>query len=151
MSLKSYITDSYGEEVYKATKELQQLNHKNATAKTQMVFLYKCIANNVIPPSFKLKPPLQTTKAYNIAKEFSRKMLIHAKNEAKKRLIDSKFKINNLITYLESKLSKNDYENIIKITDNTKSTQYEKSKKHLIDKYNKLNPKQIIKYTFYQS
>ena len=52
MSLKQLITTSYGKEIYLETKKLQQEKIRNARAKNQMVFLYKCLSNNVTPKSF---------------------------------------------------------------------------------------------------
>ena len=42
-----------------------------------MVFLYKCLSNNVTPKSFRLRAPIKTTKCENIMKELRRKLLMH--------------------------------------------------------------------------
>ena len=83
MSLKEFIAISYGKEIYLDTKKLQQEKMRNARAKNQMVFLYKYLSNNVTPKSFRLRAPIKTTKCENIMKELRRKLLTHARNEAK--------------------------------------------------------------------
>ena len=55
-----------------------------------MVFLYKCLSNNVTPKSFRLRTPIKTTKCENIMKELRRKLLAHTQNETKQRLHESK-------------------------------------------------------------
>ena len=85
MSLKEFITPSYGKEIYLYTKKLQQEKIRNARAKHQMVFLYKCLSNNVTRKSFRLCAPIKTNKSESIMKELERKLLTHARIEAKKK------------------------------------------------------------------
>ena len=54
-----------------------------------MVFLCKCLPNNVTPKSFRLRAPIKTTKCENM-KELRRKLLAHTQNETKRRLHESK-------------------------------------------------------------
>ena len=104
---------SYGKEIYLYTKKLQQEKIWNARAKNQMVFLYECLSNNVTPKSFRLRAPIKTTKCENIMKELRRKLLNHARNEAKGALHESKNRIMNICSTLCQVLSPKDYENII--------------------------------------
>ena len=105
MSLKEFITTSCGKEIYLDTKKLQQEKIRNARAKNQMVFLYKCLSNNVTPKSFRLRAPIKTTKYKNIMKELRRKLLTHAWNETKRRLHQSKNRITNICSTLCQVLS----------------------------------------------
>ena len=103
-----------------------------------MVFLYKCLANNVTPKSFRLCAPIKTTKCKNIMKELRRKLLTHAQNEAKRRLHESQNRIMNICSSLCQVLSPEDYENIIRVTDTSKDAKYQKSKLHLKKKFQQL-------------
>ena len=103
-----------------------------------MVFLYKCLANNVTPKSFRLCAPIKTTKCENIMKELRRKLLTHARNEAKRRLHESKNRIMNICSTLCQVLSPEDYKNIMRVTDTSKDTEYQKSKRHLKEKFQQL-------------
>ena len=103
-----------------------------------MVFLYKCLANNVTPKSFRLCAPIKTTKCENIMKELRRKLLTHARNEAKRRLHESKNRIMNICSALCQVLSPEDYKNIMRVTDTSKDTEYQKSKRHLKEKFQQL-------------
>ena len=47
MSLKDYITTSYGNEISLDTKTFQQEKIQNAKAENQMILLYKYMSNNV--------------------------------------------------------------------------------------------------------
>ena len=67
----------YRKEIYLYTKKLQQEKIRNARAKNQMVFLHKCLSNNVTPKSFQLRAPIKTTKCENIMKELRQKLLTH--------------------------------------------------------------------------
>ena len=67
----------YGKEIYLYTKKLQQEKIRNARAKNQMVFLHKCLSNNVTPKSFQLRAPIKTTKCENIMKELRQKLLTY--------------------------------------------------------------------------
>ena len=95
-----------------------------------MVFLYKCLVNNITPKSFRLCAPIKTTKCENIMKELRRKLLTHAQNEAKRRLHESQNRIMNICSSLCQVLSTEDYENIIRVTDTSKDAKYQKSKLH---------------------
>ena len=124
MSLKEFITTSYGKEIYLYTKKLQQEKIRNARAKNQMAFLYKCLSNNVTPKSFRKCAPIKTTKCENIMKELRRKLLTHARNEAKRRLHENKNRIINICSTLCQVLSPEDYENIKRVTDASKDAEY---------------------------
>ncbi|XP_065665092.1 uncharacterized protein LOC136086710 [Hydra vulgaris] len=85
-SLKQLIATSYSEKIYNLTKKLQEQKIKNAISKNQFVFLQRCVSNNIISSSFKVKLPIKPKKAENFTLEYQRKLLIHARNEAKYRL-----------------------------------------------------------------
>ena len=138
MSLKECITTSYGKEIYLCAKKLQQEKIRNERAKNQMVCLYKCLSNNVTPKSFRLRAPIKTTKCENIMKELRRKLLTHARNEAKGRLHESKNRIMNICSTLCRVLSVQDYENIMRVTDTSKDAEYQKSKRHLKEQFQQL-------------
>ena len=90
---------SHRKEIYLDTKKLQQKKIRNERAENQMLFLYKCLSNNVTPKSFRLRAPIKTTKCENIMKELRRKLLTHARNDAKRRLHESKNKITNIVQH----------------------------------------------------
>ena len=138
MSLKEFITTSCGKEIYLDTKKLQQEKIRNARAKNQMVFLYKCLSNNVTPKSFRLRAPIKTTKYKNIMKELRRKLLTHARNETKRRLHQSKNRITNICSTLCQVLSPEDYENIMRVNDTSKDAEYQKEQRYLKEKYQQL-------------
>ena len=108
-----------------------------------MVFRYKCLSNNVTPKSFRLRAPIKSTKCENIMKELRRKLLTHARNEAKRRLHESKNRIMNICSTLCQVLSPEDYENIKRVTHASKDAEYQKSKRRLKEKFQQLkNEKQ---------
>ena len=86
-----------------------------------MVFLHKCLSNNVTPESFSLRAPIKITKCENIMKELRRKLLTHARNEAKRRLHESKNRITNICSTLCQVLSSEDYDSIMRVTDTQKT------------------------------
>ena len=58
--------------------------------------------------------------------ELRRKLLTHARNEAKRRLHESKNRIMNICSILCQVLSPEDYENIKRATDASKDAEYQK-------------------------
>ena len=70
--------------------------------------------------------------------ELSRKLLTHARNEATRRLHESKNRITIICSTLCRVMSPEDYENIVRVTDTSKDAEYQKSKRHLKEKYQQL-------------
>ena len=99
-----------------------------------MIFLYKCLSNNVTPKSFPLCAPTKTTKRENIMKELRRKLLTHVQNEAKRGLHESKNRIMNIRSTLCQVLSPEDYKNFMQVTDTSEDAEYKKSKCDLKEK-----------------
>ena len=71
-------------------------------------------------------------------KKLKRKLLTHAQNEAKRRLQEIKNRNRNIFSTLCQVLSPEDYENIMRVTDTSKDTEYQKSKRHLKEKFQQL-------------
>ena len=138
MTLKQFITTSYGKKIYSTTKQFQEKKIKNAHAKNQFIFLQRCISNNITPKSFRIKSPINTKKANNLTKEYQTKLLIHAKNEARRRLYESKNTINSLRTQLESVISPRDLLVIENITEKSKNYHYSVKKNKMKEKFDKL-------------
>ena len=55
MSLKTLLTSSYVEKTYKHTVNLKKMKSKASIAKNQLIFLGRCIKNNILPKSFCLR------------------------------------------------------------------------------------------------
>ena len=138
MSLKELIYNSYGKEIYKTTRELQRKKIKAAVSKNQLIFLEKCLTHDVTPKSFRIKPPIKSQKAIRITKEYRKKLLVLAKNDAKQRLRNYNIEVNDLSQKLRSVLSDDHYETIERITDKSKEKEYVKKRNHLIEKYQSL-------------
>ena len=67
-----------------------------------------------------LRTPIKTTKSENIMKELGRKLLTHARNEAKRRLYESKNRITKICSTLHQVLSPEDYDRFMRVTDTSK-------------------------------
>ena len=68
-------------------------------------------------------------------KELRRKLLTHARSEAKRRLYDLKKIITKICSTLYRVLSPDDYENIMRVTDASKDPEYQKSKRQFKEKF----------------
>ena len=66
MSLKNLFTISYGEKTYKHAVDLQKMKVKASIAKNQLIFLERSIKNNILPKSFRLKPPVKSIKVITL-------------------------------------------------------------------------------------
>ena len=138
MSLKKLFTTSYCEKTYKHAVDLQKMKVKASVAKNQLIFLERCIKNNILPKSFRLKSPIKSTKGYNIMIYCSKKLVVLAKNNAKQRMYSSLKKVEEIKLYLKKILSEEHYILIQNVTDNSREKKFFKKKKQIIDKYNSL-------------
>ena len=86
MLLKNLFTTSFGEKTYKHTVDLQKMKVKASIEKNQLIILERCIKNNILLKSFRLKPPITSIKGYNIMKDYSKKLVVLARNNAKQRM-----------------------------------------------------------------
>ena len=73
-----------------------------------------------------------------LQEEYKMKLLKLARNEAKHRMYKSRSNILTYLNVLKEKLFKDDYDNLITITDKTKKKHFINTKEHLISKYNSL-------------
>ena len=85
MSLKSYITQSYGEDIYRITTKLQELKVKSARTKNHFMFLDRCLAHRITPKSFRIKSPMNDTKAKRLVQLYRRKLVLLARNKEKEK------------------------------------------------------------------
>ena len=70
-----------------------------------------------------------------ITKEYPKKLLVLAKNDAKQRLRNYNIKVNDLSQELRRVLSDAYFETIERITNKSKEKEYVKKRNHLIEKY----------------
>ena len=73
-----------------------------------------------------------------LQEQYQMKLLKLGINEAKQRIYKSRSNIVTYLNVLKEQLSKDDYDTLITITDNTKEKHFIRKKKHLISKYNSL-------------
>ena len=111
---------SYSEKTYKHAVDLQKMKVKASIAKNQLIFLERCIKNNILPKSFRLKPPIKSIKGYNIMKNCSKKLVVLAKNNVKQRMYFSLRKVEEIKLYLKNILSEEHYILIQNVTDNSR-------------------------------
>ena len=86
MSFRNYITASYGKKIYSETQQLQRVKVKFVVAKSQLIFLERCMANNITPTSFRIKSPILSKRGENLIEQYQKKLLQLARNEAKERM-----------------------------------------------------------------
>ena len=65
-------------------------------------------------------------------------LVTHTRNEAKRRLHESKNRILNICSTLCKVFFPEDYKNIMRVTDTSKDVEYQKSKRHLKEKFQQL-------------
>ena len=71
-------------------------------------------------------------------KVYKKKLMVIAKNNAKKRIHNAVLKVNELCKTLKAKVSEEHYLLIQSITEKTRENQFVKKKEHLICKFNEL-------------
>ena len=135
MSLKQLLVSSYGKELYQETLSLQQQKIKKAIAKNQLILLQRCIHHNITPKSFQLKSPLKTKKAFNVMKEYSRKLIVIANNGAKQRMDEATVKVKQICENLKRSVKDEHFALIDRTTEKSNEKEFTKKKNHLINKF----------------
>ena len=75
MSLQSYIRSTYGVEAMKLTTSYGKCMDKLAKFRNHVAFSARSKKVGLIPPSLKIKPPIDTTQGWKIADRASRQFL----------------------------------------------------------------------------
>ena len=109
---------------------------KASIAKKQLIFLERCIKNNILPKSFRLEPPIKSNKGYNM-KDCRKKIVVLAKNNAKQRMYFSLKTVEEIKLYSKNILLEEHYILIQNVTDDSREKEFLK-RKQLIEKYNSL-------------
>ena len=74
-SIHQYIRQEYGQENVKIFRKLERTEKKMADLKNHWRFLLRCLDNNIIPVSLKLRSNLKTPKAIKIIRKTERTLL----------------------------------------------------------------------------
>ena len=98
----------------------------------------KYLTHDVTTKSFRIKPPIKFQKTTRITKEYRKKLLVLAKNDAKQRQRNYNIEVNDLSQKLRSVLSDVHFENIERVRNKSKEKEYVKKRNHLIEKYQNL-------------
>ena len=147
MSLKKLLISSYGKKLQKKTISLQRIKIKAGDEKNKLIFLQKCLTYNIIPKSFRIRSPIKSKKAVNIMREFAKKMVVIAKNEAKYQFHCYKIKVRELSNIIKNEVSFEHYQIIQNATETSKEKQFVKKKNHLIKKFKKLHNEAVKEKT----
>ena len=137
-SIHSKITSEYGKDVVKIFCKWEKIEYKMADFSNHRRFTLRCLSNNLIPVSVRLKSTLKTPKSKEIIRKAERALL----NEWVRSINNSlaMFKelkdtcINNLTTILEDKRMK-ECESFIKIK---REERHQKTLKRQLSKFERL-------------
>ena len=136
---KLQINSTYGEVILKLTKQLQNKKNQSASAKCRWIFLTKCIANHILPKSFRTRPVINTTKGKNINKSYNIQMLKLARNDAKQRYHVLLHEIQVITQKLQNELSTEDYNTVQRITEVSREYTFVKVSNQLKQKFQQLS------------
>ena len=110
--LRKYITDTYGEVIYKKTTQIQRMKRQAASSKCRWIFLSRCAANNIIPKSFRTRPTLRTRKGGAITEKYDQKMLRTTRDSVKQQYHTYLRKINEMNGQVKETMSEEDFKKI---------------------------------------
>ena len=139
MSYKASIINSYGDEIYKCTKKLQELKAKPAIAKNQWTFLNRCLFHHVIPKSFRTRSTLNTRKGWNITHMYDRQIMTATRNSVKEKYLKQLHMISTLSGELRTSMREPDYTNLENITNKAKEKTFIKERERLKKKFEVLS------------
>lgn len=135
MSLKSFISATYGSSIYLKTTRLQATLCKAATAKNQLIFLNRCIHHKVIPKFLQLKCPLNTRRTKIVNDKYKRELLISTKNDTKERYFGYYNHAKQLEESLREELSIEHYEIISNVTESSREKTFVATRSKLKHKF----------------
>ena len=138
MTLKSTITAQYGVRTYKLTSRLKHLKIQLATAKNRTLFLERCVFHKLIPKSFKNRCPIKSRRAIQLTRNYEFAILRETLTQARRKMHQTKKEIDKLDCDLHLKLSENLYETVNRITEGSYKKTFEKKKKELKEKFEKI-------------
>ena len=107
-------------------------------AKSQIIFLQRCIYHNITPNTIRLKTPIKSKNAFNIMNVYKKKLIVKVKNNANERMHNAALKVNELCVTLKAKVSEEHYLLIQSVTEKSREYEFVKKKEHLICKFNEL-------------
>ena len=139
MTLKTYITNAYGEAIQRTTTKVQRLKKQAASAKCKWIFLERFVQNNVLPKSFKTIPLLKTKKAYRIIREYNFKMLEITRDATKQQYHRHLRKRKEIEEDIEKKVTKEDNALIQTTTNKSKENKFKKESQRLKAKFEVLH------------
>ena len=143
MSLREYITASYGASIYQRTKQLKEAKTKMAKAKNQFIFLQKCLSHKLIPKSLCVQSPVKSRRTKNILLQFRLDLLRCAKNEAKYRYFSQVNNVNETKAELASIVNENDMVIIHQVTEKAREAMFKRSKERLVKKFKVLKERHV--------
>ena len=138
MSLKTYLTQSYGEDIYRTTTRLQELRDKSARAKNHIVFLERCLSHGVTPKSFRIKSPMNDTKAKRLVELYRRKLVILARNKERQKYLQLLRNIKQLEQILSDTIRREDFEKVSNAVEKSRENTFIKTRDHLRKKFDNL-------------
>ena len=116
MSLHSHLRQRYGSSTQKLVRDYERRLHKKARCDNSHIFNMRCRDEGVIPASLRIKPMVRTREGYGIAERASRAFLRARIHETyiKKATLTSE--IGSIEARLESKLDKDDYRKVARLS-----------------------------------
>ena len=120
------IKDTYGPEVLKSVKKLEQLSRSIGRYKSHVHFNLHCKHNNVIPKSLKITSPINSNNGRNIIHQTERRLLnvrISETLQKKAQLISERNKIIEKIRFLPNEI----YNELINLNESREKNELTKS------------------------
>ena len=124
--------------IQKKTTQIQRLKKQAAATKCRWIFMSRCAEHNVLPRSFRTRPVLRTRKGYVLTKEYNQRMLKATRDEAKKQYHQRLRRIDEIENELIPTVSTEDLTTIWRVTEKSRENKFQKEKKRLKEKYEKL-------------
>ena len=99
----------------------------------------RCVEHGVLPRSFQTRPVLRTKKGYMLTKEYNQRMLKATRDEAKEQYHQRLRKISEIDNELQQSISSEDHTTIQRVTEKSRENKFQKERKRLQEKFEKLN------------
>ena len=128
MSFNQAIQTKYGVGTKRQVKTLSRLMLKLASARNRTCFLQRCIANNIVPSSFRNRCPIRSKRAYQTNRRYQQALTREALYLARRDIHRNSYKIKQTKDLLKRRLNEEHFNTLSRLTDDSYEKTFQKDK-----------------------
>ena len=144
MSLKQHLLAHYEVGIHASVCNFKRLRLKHSSSKNRLVFLKRCLAHNITPRFLRNKCPVSTSRANALTTKYQKNLLKECFAKEKRKLHKMIANITKQKEYLQQKLSTQDLQKVVRVTDIAYEREFIKHRSKLKSKFENLQKENTI-------